>query len=49
MLTTKNFTATASKEFLAARTEVENLNGWLSMYVGRVNGVQLLTNERWIV
>lgn len=39
MLTTRNFTATANKESLATRREMETLNGPLNMYVGYVDDI----------
>lgn len=47
MVTTMNFTANASRESMVAGKDIYTMNGWLSMYVGWVNSIQLRANEKW--
>lgn len=45
MVTTRNFTANASRESIVAKREINTMTGHLGMYVGRVDGIQLRANE----
>lgn len=42
-----NFASNASRESLAAGRQVDTMNGELGMCVGRVDIIQLRTNETW--
>jgi chromosome segregation ATPase len=47
VITARTLAGAASREALATRREVEVINRRLNHYVGRVDGIQLRTNESW--